>query len=93
MIAAARDSQLSPSVSQLPVVRLRCHAPNTRDPRRRGEPCGGLCGAQPVPGTVEFVTTAKRLPDHIDPDGTIWAPCVKCGTWNRFRLVPVAGAA
>jgi hypothetical protein len=65
---------------------LTCHGPH-RDRRRRarGDLCGGRCGSTLVPGDVEFIEIAQRMPKS--PDETIWGPCATCGTWNRFRVV------
>lgn len=76
---------LALAASSSPVTRLTCHAPHP-DPKKKGKDCGGLLGD--VPGKYEFVTTAKKAP--AEPDGYVWLRCPggRCGTWNKFRILP-----
>lgn len=79
-IAPAPSPPTTPAIS-----RLTCHAPHP-DPKKKGKDCGGLLGD--VPGKYAFVTTAKKAP--AEPDGYVWLRCPggRCGTWNKFRILP-----
>lgn len=76
---------LALAADSLPVTRLTCHASHS-DPKKKGKVCGGLLGD--VPGKYEFVTLAKRMPAELD--GYVWLRCsnARCGTWNKFRILP-----